>query len=343
MWIFRVGEKLAIFLVKLLPRRFALRIQENSSDYNVYVLSSKKIKMKPRMTFIEAVFATILFDLALFGTSNSFIGFIIRFFTKLQNSWNSPFASKEDAKSQIKEFCLRLDIQQEPWIWEKGIEEYNSLNDFFSRTYHKKYFPQIGSSDIVSPASCTIMRFSNDSTLEDLLIKGCNYKIEDIGLSDAKGYKNHDVFIGYLSPTDYHRVHAPISGTITHLCYKGLDKHSASVKFFSGKFNILNENKRLLIEIAPGNLKEKKVALVVIGGIGVDSINLMGDLKVGQKIMKGGLISAFRAGGSAIAMFSSSPLKLTEEFIEGERVCQHIEVQVGESIADYESTENNRD
>ena len=111
---------------------------------------------------------------------------------------------------------------------------------------------------------------------------------------------------------------------------EGIDKKSASVKFFGAKFNILNENKRLVIVLDSG--QDFKIALVVIGGIGVDSI-VYNDM-IGQQISKGQELAAFRAGGSAIAMFSTAPVKLTAEFEKASKGNAHVEVQVGESLAD---------
>jgi len=283
------------------------------------------------MTFIEGVFATILFDLALFGTSNPLINGVIRLFTSLQNAWDKPFSSKLEAVSQVKEFATRLSIQQEPWIWEKPIEDYTSLNDFFSRTYQPSTLPALGDAKVVAPACCTMTRYNNDSDLRSLLIKGCDYRIEDIGLpaSDIESYRQNLVFVGYLSPTDYHRVHSPFSGKCVHCKMEGIHKKSASVKFFGGKFNIMNENKRLVIILESG---DTRVALIVIGGIGVDSIVYNPGL-LGQSIAKGQELSSFRAGGSAFAMFSTAPIALTADFEKASSDCRHVEVQVGESLA----------
>jgi len=330
MWIFKVGDLLSRLVVKLMPKRISDRIMFNSSEYSVYVLQTQSIKTKPRMTFMEAVFATILFDLALFGTNNPVINGIIRFFTSLQNSWDSQFSSQEDAVTQVTEFCERLSIQQNPWIWEKSKEDYTSLNDFFSRTFIQSKFPTLGSANIVAAASCTMTRYNDDASMKSLLIKGCSYHIEDIGLpgEDIHLYRQNPVFTGYLSPTDYHRVHSPMSGKCTVCKMEGIDKKSASVKFFGGKFNILNENKRLVIVLDSGHFK---IALVIIGGIGVDSI-VYNDM-IGQQISKGQELSAFRAGGSAIAMFSTAPIKFTAEFERASKGNAHVEVQVGESLA----------
>eukprot|EP00551_Chaetoceros_affinis_P003352 CAMPEP_0203639330 /NCGR_PEP_ID=MMETSP0088-20131115/5106_1 /ASSEMBLY_ACC=CAM_ASM_001087 /TAXON_ID=426623 /ORGANISM="Chaetoceros affinis, Strain CCMP159" /LENGTH=290 /DNA_ID=CAMNT_0050494185 /DNA_START=229 /DNA_END=1098 /DNA_ORIENTATION=- len=288
------------------------------------------------MTLIEAVFATILFDLALFGTSNPIINAIIRLFTNLQNSWDRPFQSKDVAKGQIIEFCNKLSIQYEPWIWEKDITEYASLNDFFARTYDKKHFPPIGNGTVVSPACCTLTRYNDNEGVSSLLIKGCDYQIDKIGLpsADIEKYRQNHVLIGYLSPADYHRVHAPVTGTCVHCSLEGAEKRSASVKFFGGTFNIMNENKRLVIVLETTNSTSSslmRVALVVIGGIGVDTIVYNPNL-LGKKIQKGEELSTFRAGGSAIAVFSTEPLDLSPEFEDASKDCMHVELLVGESI-----------
>jgi len=335
MWTFFIGEALAKGLLILFPRRFTNRIRDNTQDMEVLVLRTGQLKSKPKMTFIEGVFATILFDLALFGTTNSFIKFIIRIFTHLQNSWDKPFPSSEVAKTEIQEFCQRLSIQQAPWIWELPIHEYKCLNDFFSRAYAPMYHPTLGSDRIVAPACCTLTRFNDDASMTRILIKGCNYRIEDIGLQpidDIDQYKKNYAILGYLSPTDYHRVHSPMEGKCIHLSLEGRDTRSASVKFWSGGFNILNDNKRLVVVIEAST--GLRLALVIIGGIGVDTITYNANM-LGKHVSKGQEISTFRAGGSAIAMFTSQPIQLTSSFSEASNNGMPVEVLVGESIANY--------
>lgn len=80
---------------------------------------------------------------------------------------------------------------------------------------------------------------------------------------------------------------------------EGINALSASVKFFGGKFNLLNNNKRLVvvIEEEEGNVSAErlKVAIVIVGGVGVNTITYE-DI-VGKSIMKGDELSTFRAGG----------------------------------------------
>ena len=211
---FVVGDFLARILLAILPRRLSDRIRHNTSPLEVYVLRDGTIRRdEPRMTLFEGVFATLLFDMALFGTSNPLINFIIRLFTTIQNSWDAPFDDANAARTRVHEFCTRLDIQRTPWIWEKDAREYASLNDFFSRAYAAEHRPTLGTGRLVSPACCKILAYDNDNSMRTMLIKGCDYELANIGLPeyDLSSYGKNRIVVGYLSPKDYHRVHAPIS------------------------------------------------------------------------------------------------------------------------------------
>ncbi|ACI64476.1 predicted protein [Thalassiosira pseudonana CCMP1335] len=335
---FAISDFVARALLAILPRRIASRIKENTSPLEVLVLRNQTIKCdEPRMTLFEGVFATLLFDLALFGTSNPIINGIISLFTTIQNSWDASFKSEEEAESKVTEFCNRLDIQQQPWIWEKPITKYTSLNDFFSRTYSPNHFPELGTGTLVSPACCKILSYSNDMTMKSILIKGCDYDINKIGLpeGDLQSYASNRVYLGYLSPKDYHRVHSPIHGRCIHCKMEGEEHKSASVKFFGGKFNILNENKRLVIVLEElevnGGREPLRVALVVVGGVGVDTITYDHSM-VGNTMEKGQELSAFRAGGSAFALFTSKPLDAVEPLRRAAESGMHVEAIIGETL-----------
>lgn len=339
--VFAIGDFLAQLILYILPSRISNRIRENTSPQTVLVLRDGSIKRandgnnnEPRMTLFEGVFATLLFDLALFGTSNPIINFIIRAFTTIQNSWDRPFQNETEAESKIFEFCTRLDIRRHPWMWHRPAGEYGSLNDFFSRTYAPEYFPRLGDGRVVSPACCKISTYDDDEGLRRLLIKGCEYDVSKIGLPDdennllLEAYRSNRVFVGYLGPKDYHRVHSPISGKCTHCRLEGADSNSASVKFFGGKFNLLNDNKRLVVVLeeesstvgggeSNGNddvvveVQEPplRVALVIVGGVGVNTITYDKDM-VGRSIGKGQEISTFRAGGRLVIFIECSHASL---------------------------------
>ena len=196
----------------------------------------------------------------------------------------------------------------------------------------------MGASDIVAPACCTFTNFQDNLGLQRLLIKGCDYSIDQVGLvpkDDLDQYAKNRVFIGYLSPTDYHRFHAPIAGTCIHCALDDEDALSASVKFFGGRFNLLNQNKRLIVVL---ETKEGvRVALVIVGGVGVNTIVFDKSKLLNQWIDKGAELGTFRAGGSAFAMFSNREIELDSKIVDATSTEEQrpIEVQVGESLANF--------
>jgi phosphatidylserine decarboxylase len=106
--------------------------------------------------------------------------------------------------------------------------------------------------DVVSPACCKLSLYRDDAASQKLFIKGCEYSMDKIGFwppQDLIEYQQNRIWIGYLSPSDYHRVHTPILGLIAHLQMEHKDTYSASVKFWGSKFNLLNANKRLVVVI----------------------------------------------------------------------------------------------
>ena len=83
---------------------------------------------------------------------------------------------------------------------------------------------------------------------------------------------------------------------------EGIDAPSASVKFFGGKFNLLNNNKRLVVVIEEEDQSNDplRIAIAIVGGVGVNTITYKEIL--GKSIVKGEEVSTFRAGGRCVLM-----------------------------------------
>ena len=101
--------------------------------------------------------------------------------------------------------------------------EYGSLNAFFTRRLQEGARPVEASAlgDLVSPADGRLDQFGpiRDSTL--VQAKGRTYKLVDLLDSggDAARFEHGSYATIYLSPRDYHRVHSPAEGEVTHLGY----------------------------------------------------------------------------------------------------------------------------
>ena len=101
--------------------------------------------------------------------------------------------------------------------------EYTSLNKFFTRTLKAGARP-IASHDpaaMVSPVDGRLDQFGpiRESTL--VQAKGRTYGLIDLLDSgrDAERFLGGHYATIYLSPRDYHRVHSPASGVVSHLGY----------------------------------------------------------------------------------------------------------------------------
>ena len=100
---------------------------------------------------------------------------------------------------------------------------YGSLNEFFTRELRPGVRPVEASfaGDVVSPADGRLDQFGpiRESTL--VQAKGRTYRLVDLLDSgrDAVRFEGGSYATIYLSPRDYHRVHSPADGAVSHIGY----------------------------------------------------------------------------------------------------------------------------
>ncbi len=159
---------------------------------------------------------------------------------------------------------------------EQDPDAYPSLNKFFTRKLRRGARPvaTTEASASVSPVDGVLSNFG--PIVDDTLIqaKGREYRLVD--LVDS-GRQRH-VFDGghyatlYLSPRDYHRIHSPTSGTISHLSY--IPGHLFPVNPFAVRNvdELFAVNERLISYIDNpklGRVGVVKVGATCVGRIGV--------------------------------------------------------------------------
>ena len=216
-------------------------------------------------------------------------------------TWDSSFTERgENGVEWITNFCKRWKIQIDPWIWEKRLKDYETPNDFFARRYSKKSMPSLGNGIIVSPATAVMTWFNRTSEMPKKL-KNEDWNVdESIGIPNVHMYKDNSCAIFYLSPTDYHCFHIPIEGIIEHVELLNQDRFSVTVKpYIFRNVNILKRNRRAVIVIRGSHVR---VAMIIIGGITVDSIRLDSKIRKGSSVSKGQFAGNFARGGSSVAL-----------------------------------------
>ncbi|WP_138496629.1 archaetidylserine decarboxylase [Paenibacillus pinistramenti] len=155
---------------------------------------------------------------------------------------------------------------------EKELAEYRTLNEFFTRRLKPGMRPVHPQPDaLVSPVDSLITAMGPIEAGTLLNVKGQNYTIADLLNHSPRleKYKHGFFFVLYLSPTDYHRIHAPVAGTklesehIKGRVYPVNDFGMTHMK------SVLSRNERLItyIDHRPG-----EVALIKVGAMNVSSI-----------------------------------------------------------------------
>ena len=168
------------------------------------------------------------------------------------------------------------------WIWgidvneaELALADYLTLNEFFTRrlkTGMRPIDPDPGV--VVSPVDGRVISVGVCDQDRILQVKDINYSLVDL-LGDAarsRKFENGSYVTIYLSPFNYHRIHAPIDMHITGFSYipgNLLPVNPPSVQWVTGLYT---QNERLILY---ADTPAGKLALVMVGANCVGSIRLI--------------------------------------------------------------------
>lgn len=152
-----------------------------------------------------------------------------------------------------------------------------SFNDFFTRRLH----PGVHTIDLdptvaVSPADG---RLDDDGPIDadqQFTVKGQPYDAAALlgSESDALGFARGHYAVVYLSPRDYHRVHTPLAGTVTHV------RHIPGTLFPVNAVGVRHvpflfaRNERVVVHLATAH---GPMAIVLVGAFIVGKISLAFD------------------------------------------------------------------
>lgn len=156
---------------------------------------------------------------------------------------------------------------------DRPVAAYGSLVDFFCRHLKPGQRP-IHPSGVISPVDGTVSEFG---LIEDgclLQAKHCAYSLAALLGSEvtAAEYDGGHYVTLYLSPRDYHRIHMPLSGTITawrHIPGTLYPVNPTGVGAIPGLFT---KNERLVttVDTAYGHMSVVMVGATVVGSIRTD-------------------------------------------------------------------------
>lgn len=155
---------------------------------------------------------------------------------------------------------------------------FESFNAFFTRRLQDGTRPiDPDPTSVISPADGRLDDHGVISTASTFTVKGQSYSAgELLGDSDeALDYTAGEYFIVYLSPRDYHRVHAPVAGRVTRV------RHLPGTLFPVNDFGVrevpglLVRNERVVVYL--DSEFHGRVAVVFVGAFVVGRIDLAFD------------------------------------------------------------------
>jgi phosphatidylserine decarboxylase len=189
---------------------------------------------------------------------------------------------------------------------------YESFDQFFTRELlpgRRTICPN--SRDIASPADGTIEAIGPVDLDGTLLVKKQRYTVADLigDPVDANRYAGGQFAIVYLSPRDYHRVHAPVAGAISRVRSMPGDLYPVNAIGERHVPLLFSTNRRVAIVIDTPSLG--RVTVVMVGAIIVGRITVsavpgqdvpLGDhvLSPPKSVQKGEEIGIFHLGSTAI-------------------------------------------
>jgi phosphatidylserine decarboxylase len=189
---------------------------------------------------------------------------------------------------------------------------YESFDQFFTRELRpglRTICPN--TQEVASPADGTIEAIGPVDGEGTLLVKKQRYTVADLigDVADAERYAGGQFAIVYLSPRDYHRVHAPVAGAVTRIRSMPGDLYPVNSIGERHVPLLFSKNRRVAIVIDTAALG--RVTLVMVGAIIVGRITVntipgpdvpLGDhvISPARPVQKGEEVGVFHLGSTAI-------------------------------------------
>ncbi|MFP4263694.1 MAG: archaetidylserine decarboxylase [Halomonas sp.] len=236
----------------------------------------------------------------------------------------------------IRQFRVDMDEAAEP-----DPSAYASFNDFFTRALKEGARP-IGEG-MVSPADGRLSQFGAIEAGQLLQAKGHHFSALELLGGDGDAARR---FLGgsfatvYLSPSDYHRVHMPVGGTLTEMVYvpgRLFSVNAATTEHVPGLFA---RNERLVCHF---ETEHGPMALVLVGAMIVAAIETVwagqitplprGDVQrirfdTPVHLEKGEEMGRFKLG-STVVMALSEPVSFAGDIEPGDKV------RMGQSLGQF--------
>lgn len=232
------------------------------------------------------------------------------------------FAKSRASRRLIPWFARTYGIRVEDA--EKHVGDYASLNDFFSRRLKPGLRPvDAGENVVVSPVDSLITGMGPINNGQLLQVKGQDYTLEELLNTSPRtvSYTNGYFMVLYLSPTDYHRIHSPVAGTILEKDYIPGKVYPVNDFGLVHMRRVLSRNERLVTYIRH---EFGELAVVKVGAMNVSSIQYV--VPTPKKLERGGELAYFEFGSTVVLLFEN------DTFIPRTGLATGSKIRMGEAL-----------
>lgn len=227
------------------------------------------------------------------------------------------------------------------------IDTYPSLNKLFTRNLKDDARPICATSDndVVSPVDGTISFIGqlDDETL--IHAKNRKYHVQSLVAAPTlePWLKNAFAFIIYLSPANYHQIHSPVCGCVSHVAYAPGRLLPVNALGYLLSNNLLPTNERLTSFFNLNN--GQHAALVKVGATCVGRISVRYDdfktntcpqktpffktLSAPFELKAGDKLGCFELGSTVVLLLQSDTFKPNPDLSVGQAI------QLGTSLGSF--------
>ena len=239
---------------------------------------------------------------------------------KMGREYDSP-----ESKQHIVPFIQSFEL--EPTLYEMVEPDpasYPTFNAFFGREIKESARPIAEpENDLItsSPADCRLTAFPTVDLATKYWIKGYGFTLETLlGSAElAAQFDGGSIVIARLAPQDYHRWHAPVSGTVRGIkdipgAYYTVNPQAINEP---GTLDVFCENKRSVMTLEH-SATGSPIAIVAVGAMLVGSIKYVGGVDtLGTQVRRGQCLGAFYYGGSTvIVLYPAGHVVLDEDLVK---------------------------
>jgi phosphatidylserine decarboxylase len=228
--------------------------------------------------------------------------------------------------------AYRLDLGEA----QKPLDEYRTVRELFTRRLKSGARPVAPGAEVpVAPADGRIYACGQQEAGELIQAKGVRYSLEAL-LADrelARALEGGSYLTIYLSPHDYHRVHSPLSGSVTSASYVPGDLFPVNPTSAALVKGLFTRNERLVfaLETPLGLCAVVMVGATVVGRLRATFVGATaeGELSFRPRkqmqrlyrpavpIAKGDELGVFDMGSTVVVCFAPGRVHLSPALVAG--------------------------